>query len=106
MPYFYADSEEKYVKGVVLFHKAADGILYKNLNSGTYSDAVSAAELGELFAKGLLVVNDGTNLVRPTSYTENKTGTVVNYSYVAYTTVGTSDKAVATAFYSAGYSAT
>lgn len=100
MKKFFADSEEKYLKGVVVYLKAADGILYKDYNSTTttYSNAVKKAELIALFNKGLLIVDNGSGFVRPTVLTVS-----TNYAYVTHTTVGASDKAVATSFYSEGY---
>ena len=95
----FADSEEKYLKGGVVYLKAADGILYKDFDgTSTYSNAVEKAELIDMFNKGILIVDDGTGYVRPTVLTIS-----TNYAYVTHTTVGASDKAVATSFYSKGY---
>lgn len=102
----FANSEEKYLKSGVLYFKAADSILYHKLSGSTYSDPVSADELANMFMKGLLVIDTGSAKVRPTEFAYH-TGldSKIDYSYVQYTTVGASDKAVATKFYSNGYSA-
>lgn len=91
-------AKEKYLRGVVLYFKSADSILYYE---STFKNKVAKADLVNMFNKGTLVVNDGTNFVRPTVLTVSD-----NYAAVTHTTVGASDKAVATSFYSEGYSAT
>lgn len=95
MEKIYRNYDEKFVAGVVLYLKAADSILYKE---SAYTNKVSKTELINLFKKGLVIVNDGTDLVRPTSLTIS-----TNYAAVSHTTVGASDKAVKTSFYSDGY---
>lgn len=105
MANYFANSEEKYLKAHVLYFKSADGILYHEKNNTTYTNAVSVAELKNLFEKGILVVDTGSGLVRPTAYSEHVTGTTVDYAIVTHTTVGTSSAAVATSYYSAGYTA-
>lgn len=101
---YYVTSEEKYLTGVEVHFNSTDGILYYNYNSTAstpYTDPVTKAELINLFNKNLIMVNDGTNVIRPTGL---KVST--NYSEVFHTTVGASDKAVKTSYYSKGYTAT
>ena len=100
MTNIFARAWQKNLKGVVLYLKAADGILYYTKVSTTYSNPVSKAELIDLFQKGLVVVDTGSGQVRPTALTVS-----TNYAAVSHTTVGASDKAVATSYYSDGYEA-
>ena len=95
MTNIFARSNEQYLNGVVFYLKAADVILYKE---STYTNKVSKEELANAFRKGILIVDDGTNIVRPDGCTLGDT-----YTTVFYTTVGASDKAVKTCFYSDGY---
>lgn len=88
---------ELHVRAVTLYYKSTDGILYYDA-AFTSGNEVTKDELARLFLIGAVVVDDGTNLVRPTTYTAS-----TNYSYVTYTSVGESAKAVATSFYSKGY---
>lgn len=91
----FATYKEKFVKGAVLYYKEADGILYYE---PAFTTKVSKAKLVDLFKKGLVVIDDGTNLIRPTSCTVGD-----NYASVAYITVGDANIAVLTSFYSEGY---
>lgn len=100
----YANSEQKFLNAIVVYLKAADSIVYYDKVSTTYTNPVPADEMKELFEKGMLVVDTGTSLVRPTVLTEHVTGTVVDYAYVTHTTVSSST-ATATSYYSKGYSA-
>lgn len=97
MERFYEKANEQHVRGAVLYFKAADGILYYDSDT-TEGQEVSKADLINLFNKGLVIVNDGSGFVRPTVLTVS-----TNYATVTHTTVGASDKAVATSFNSAGY---
>jgi hypothetical protein len=96
----FADSEEKYLMGVVVYAKAADSILYADLNTttSTYSNPLEKADLIDLFNKGLLIVDTGSGFVRPTTLAVS-----TNYATVAHTTVGASDKAVSTVYGSKNY---
>lgn len=99
----FADSEEKFLTGIVLYANSTDGILYYDYDSTAdtaYTNKVSKADLINLFKKGAVIVDDGSNLVRPTVLTVS-----TNYATVTHTTVGASDIAVATAFHSDGYTA-
>lgn len=97
MTKIFGRTEEQYLNAVVLYYKSADGILYIDAEK---TEAASKAAVINLFKKGILVVDDGTNFVRPSCLT-----VATNYAEVSYTTVGASDKAVKTSFYSDGYSA-
>ena len=99
MDKIFEHANEQHVKAGIVYFKAADSLLYYD-SDFTTGNTVSKAELINLFKKGILVVDDGTSFVRPTVLTVS-----TNYAAVTHTTVGTSDKAVATTFYSAGYSA-
>lgn len=98
MNLLFGKANEKYLRAVTLYFKAADGILYYNKESTTYSNAVTKADLVDLFKKGLVVVDDGNGFVRPTTLTVS-----TDYATVTHTTVGASDIAVATSYHSAGY---
>lgn len=91
----FATYKEKFVKGAILYYKEADGILYYEPE---FTTKVSKNRLVDLFKKGLVVIDDGTSLVRPTSCTESD-----DYASVAYITVGDANIAVLTSFYSEGY---
>lgn len=84
--HIFADSEEKFLKANVLYANATDSILYKVYNGETYKDAVSAEDLANLFNKGMLLIDDGTNLVRPTVLTVAEDYATVSYVTVASTT--------------------
>lgn len=105
MTKIFGDACDKYVEAVTLYYKSADGKLYTKKTGSTYSDAITAAELKNLFAKGLVLVDDGSKLIRPTTFTEHTASGKVDYAYVTHTTVGSSNTAVATSYYSAGYGA-
>lgn len=91
-------ANDQHIRAGIVYFKSADSLLYYD-SEFTTGNTVSKAELVNLFKKGILVVDDGTSLVRPTVLTVS-----TNYAAVTHTTVGASDKAVATTFYSAGYS--
>lgn len=89
-----AKYDEKFVKGAVLYYKSADSILYYE---SAFTNKVSKADLVNLFKKGLVIVNDGTDLVRPV-----KLSVSTNYAAVSYVNVASSTASVVN-FYSDGY---
>lgn len=103
MKKIFEHANEQHIRAGVVYFNSVDSILYYDANK-TAGNKVTMADLVNMFKKGILVVDDGTGLVRPTTLTVHKTGTVEDYAYVTHTTVGASDKAVATSFYSDGYS--
>lgn len=70
------NSEEKYLRSVVVYGKVADHKLYKTLSGSTYSDQLSKAELEDLFIKGLIIIDDGTNKLIPVELASNKVKTL------------------------------
>ena len=99
MEKIFEHANEQHIRAGVVYFNSADSILYFD-SAKTEGNEVTKTELINLFKKGILVVNDGTNFVRPTVLTVS-----TNYAAVTHTTVGASDKAVATSFYSKGYTA-
>lgn len=94
----FAKAWEKFAKSVVLFYKTSDGILYYGKTGTTYTNPVSKAELGNLFKKGMIVIDTGDGFVRPTFFAED-----TDYAYVGSVRADDSDKAVETLYYSDGY---
>lgn len=72
----YEQAKDLHVRAVTVYGKAADKKLYWNLSGSTYSEQVKQAELEDLFGKGLLIINDGTNKLVPVSITANKAVTL------------------------------
>lgn len=99
----YPDAHEKLEVAQVVYLKAADSILYADLDGSTYKNAIKKDELINLFKKGLILVDDGTNFVRPTMLTVSSDYAAV--SYVSVTTSESGSAAAVTSFYSEGYSA-
>lgn len=97
MEKIFEKANDQHVRAGIVYFKAADSLLYYD-SDFTDTKKVSKSDLIDLFNKGILVVNDGTNVVRPTVLAIS-----TNYASVTHTTVGASDKAVATTFYSDGY---
>lgn len=100
----YADSEEKFVTGIMLYHNSTDSILYYSYNASAstqYSNPVPKAELIDMFKKGLVLISVSGGMVRPDTLSVSE-----NYSAVSVTTVGSSATAVTTSYYSEGYTAT
>lgn len=102
MDKIFEHANEQHIRAGVVYYKSTDGLLYFD-SAKTAGKEVTMDELINLFKKGILVVDDGTSLVRPTTLTVHETSSVADYAYVTHTTVGASDKAVATSFYSKGY---
>lgn len=101
----FGDACDKYVEAVTLYYKSGDGMLYTKKTGSNYSDPIPAAELKNLFSKGMVLVDDGTKLIRPTTYADHTaSGGKVDYSYVSLTTY-TGSAAADTKYYSAGYHA-
>ena len=97
MEKIFEHANEQHIRACVVYFNSIDSILYFD-SAKTEGNEVTKTELIDLFKKGILVVNDGTNFVRPTVLTVS-----TNYAAVTHTTVGASDNAVATSFYSKGY---
>lgn len=72
----YEHANDLHVRAVTVYGKTADKKLYWNLSDTTYSEQVKQAELEELFGKGLLIIDDGTNKLIPVSITANKAVTL------------------------------
>lgn len=94
MTNIYATYPEKFLKAVVAY--ASSSILYKE---AAHTNALSPEEVANLFKKGLLLISDSSNYIRPTKLVVGE-----NYATVSYITVGASDIAVETKYYSDGYS--
>lgn len=90
----FAKSEEKFLKAGIV-HADSTGILY---HETAKTNKVNAAEVAELFKKGLLVVDDGTNMYRPTMLTVGDT-----YTTVTVCMKSGSSAAANVNFYSDGY---
>lgn len=65
----FADSEEKYLKTVVLFGKTADSTLY--IDAAYTTKAVGAAVV-DMFTKGMVLVNYEDALYTPAILTEDE----------------------------------
>lgn len=103
MKKIFGTANEKYLRAGIVYFNSTDSILYHNYDASAdtkYTNAVTKDELINLFNKGILVVDNGSNFVRPTVLT-----VATAYAGVSHTTVGASDKAVATSYYSKGYTA-
>lgn len=72
----YEQAKDLHVRAVTVYGKTADKKLYWNLSDSTYSEEVKQAELEDLFGKGLLIIDDGTNKLVPVSITANKVVTL------------------------------
>lgn len=64
---------DQHVRAVVLYGKAADHKLYADAK---YTMKVAAADIEDAFKKGMLLINDSTNLLRPVKFAANKVTTV------------------------------
>lgn len=64
---------DQHIRAVVLYGKAADHKLYADAK---YTMNVDAADIEYAFKKGMLLINDGTNLLRPIKFVANKVTTV------------------------------
>lgn len=95
MDKLFETSWEQHLRAVTVYYKSATGIVYYD---SAKTEAVTKADLIRLFKLGVLVVDDGVSSVRPTVMT-----VAAGYASVSHTTVGASDIAVSTVFYSAGY---
>lgn len=69
----YESYGDQHVRAVVLYGKAADHKLYADAK---YTMKVAAADIEDAFKKGMLLINDGTNLLRPIKFAANKVTTV------------------------------
>lgn len=69
-------AKDLHVRSITVYGKAADKKLYWDLSGSTYSNQLTQAELEELFNKGLLIIDDGTNKLIPVSITANKAVTL------------------------------
>lgn len=94
MEKFFANSEEKYLKSVMTYSNAEDGILYFDSDKTV---KVSKEELIDMFNKGIIVIHDGNNNIRPTTLM-----VADNYATVSYTAVNSS-AAVTISYHSDGY---
>lgn len=98
---YFGTANQKYLRNIVVYAKAADSILYKDLASGTYSNAVSKAELIEMFNKGILLIKDGDTFVAP-----NMLDVSTNYAAIHYVKVsGEPAAASVVTYYSGEYTA-
>lgn len=102
----FGTANEKYLRAVTVYFNSTDSILYYNYNSTAetqFTNAVSKNELVNMFNKGILVVDTGSALVRPTVLTID-----TKYAAVSHTTVTTAETVVTpvvTTYYSDGYTA-
>ena len=97
MEKIFEHANEQHVRAGVVYLNSEDKILYFD---SAFTIAVTKNVLIDLFKKGILVVNDGTNFVRPSVL-----AVASGYASVSYTTVGASNTAETTTFYSEGYTA-
>ena len=97
MTKIFEHANEQHVRAGVVYFNSVDGIVYTN-SAKTEGKEVTKDELINLFNKGILVVDTGSAFVRPTTLTVSD-----NFATASYTTVGASDIAVETKFYSKGY---
>lgn len=65
----YADAEEKFVKGIVLYGKASDAYVYAKSGT-TEDDKIDKDSLMEILKKGAIVSYDGA-FYRPAFFKEN-----------------------------------
>lgn len=72
----YEQAKDLHVRAVTVYGKTEDNKLYWNLSDDTYSEEVKQAELEDLFGKGLLMIDDGTNKLVPVSIADNKAVTL------------------------------
>lgn len=104
--HIFADSEEKFLKANVLYADSSDNLLYKNYDSTAetaYTEVVTKDELINLFKKGMVLIDTGTEFVRPTTLAIETNYAAVSYANV--TTVSTTVTPAMVVFYSKGYSA-
>lgn len=90
----YADSEEKYVKSVVLYADADDGNLFYDEGK---KEGVSREDLINLFLKGL-VISFESEMLKPIALKDNTTDAMV-------TALHESGSVTALSFYSAEHGA-
>lgn len=72
----FEQAKDLHVRAVVVYGKAADHKLYWKLSGSTYSEQLEEAELQELFQKGLLIIDDGTNKMIAVNLAANKVKTL------------------------------
>lgn len=102
----FGTANEKYLRAITVHYNSTDGILYYNYNSFAetpYTGAVKKAELINMFKKDILVIDTGSEFVRPTVLTVD-----TDYAAVSHTTVTTAETVVTpvvTTYYSDGYTA-
>lgn len=84
--------DEQHVKGVVVYGKTADHKLYED---AAFTVEAMQAEVVSLFEKNLLLINDGTNLLKPVALTSAKAVVTVMAGESAVTSATWTAKAAA-----------
>ena len=70
MKKIFDDAKDKYVNGVVMYPNASAVLHY---DAEATKEPVSAAELKELFEKGLVIVETDDGIFRPTMFSDETT---------------------------------
>lgn len=95
MDKIFQDAKDKNVKALVVYGKTADHKLYSD-SAYTAANKVTQAEVEDAFKKGMLIIVNGDNWLRPTALNGNKVYTATLEGSPAAATV-TEWTAVATA---------
>ena len=104
MDVVYADSEEKYVKAIVLYGKASDNYLYldaASATSATEDNRIDKDTLLEICKKGL-IVSYGDTFYAPISF---KSDTSAGATSVTFATTINASSSASVTLYSKEYSA-